>query len=129
MGKISILSFNSIFRVTKSPKLDTAKGLPVTKSVVAEMSISNSNATAEKDKPTFDKLEAMIVELQEMVRQLKQNVLLRANERSDVSLQGEAAPSLDSATDDLEKRALDDVIARMRRSFRRMADTPSPVNQ
>ncbi|EPB78184.1 ground-like domain protein [Ancylostoma ceylanicum] len=81
-------------------------------------------------KATFERLEAMIAELQEMLRQVKQNVMERASERSDVSLQGEAgAPSMDPAADELEKKAIDDVIARMRGSFLRVTQGSKPVNE
>ncbi|KIH58103.1 hypothetical protein ANCDUO_11697 [Ancylostoma duodenale] len=81
-------------------------------------------------KATFERLEAMIAELQEMLKQVKQNVMERASERSDVSLQGEAgAPSMDPAVDELEKKAIDDVIARMRGSFLRVTQGSKPVNE
>lgn len=39
------------------------------------------------------------------------------------------APSMDPAIDELEKKAIDDVIARMRGSFLRVTSGSKPVNE
>ncbi|KAL6743916.1 hypothetical protein Aduo_016901 [Ancylostoma duodenale] len=118
----------STMRVTNSSSFQNGNRPPITKTVITEMSTTTDNMNS--GKATFERLEAMIAELQEMLKQVKQNVMERASERSDVSLQGEAgAPSMDPAVDELEKKAIDDVIARMRGSFLRVTQGSKPVNE
>ncbi|KAK6756675.1 hypothetical protein RB195_014855 [Necator americanus] len=91
--------------------------------------ISTTSSKVSNNKTAFEKLEAMVAELQQMLHQLKHSVMDRANERSDVSIQAEAAPSMDPVAEELEKKAIDDVITRMRGSFQKFSPGSKPVNE
>ncbi|VDK44844.1 unnamed protein product [Cylicostephanus goldi] len=84
-----------------------------------------------ENKATFEKLEAMIAELQAMLKEVKQNVLEKPTSANpDLTLHGGGtASSTDPTAKELEKKAIEDVMARMRKTFMSATNGAKPMKE
>ncbi|CAJ0588622.1 unnamed protein product [Cylicocyclus nassatus] len=81
-----------------------------------------------ENKATFERLETMIAELQAMLKEVKQNVLEKSTSNPDLTLHG-GASTMDPVTKELEKKAIEDVMARMRKTFMSATHGARPMKE
>ncbi|VDP12819.1 unnamed protein product [Heligmosomoides polygyrus] len=80
------------------------------------------------DTPTFEKLEAMIDDLQLMLKKVKQNILDQAANRT-TEKPAESEDMSDPISEEMERKVVEDVIERMRGSFMRAARGSKTMNE
>lgn len=117
----------TFLKTLNNATVETSSELPTqTVQVIREIVVSPEST--DDDTPTFEKLEAMIDDLQLMLKKVKQNILDQAANRT-TEKPAESEDMSDPISEEMERKVVEDVIERMRGSFMRAARGSKTMNE